>query len=203
MRQSSTKRWFLLLALALLNACSSGSRQADKNEYLDRGTGVTVTHLAEPAVFAHAAPRLSAFGRDYLYVAPMEINRSGEREYYLWVAEWSGIDRPLGFEEALILTESAGIDMLIDGQFLQLRDIFDPDGKYRSFEDPYNAPVASARIRYFRVSRDLLRRIARAEAIVITLNSGDQQRKYDWQRGNVQSFATLLDNDWSTENNKN
>ena len=71
----------------LAAGCSAVTREGAPEEYLDRATGVTVTHLDAPVVFSHAAPRLAVHARDYVYMGPLEINRTGKREYYLWVAE--------------------------------------------------------------------------------------------------------------------
>ena len=63
------------------------------NERLDRETGVTVTSQAEPAVFARPQPQFSRSARDYVYLGPFEINRQGQRTYYLWVGVGTTIDR--------------------------------------------------------------------------------------------------------------
>ena len=76
-------------ALGLLAACqSSPVRQS-----LDARSGVTWTAGREPVVFARTEPRFSRSARDYLYLGPVEINERGTREYFLWVALASTLDR--------------------------------------------------------------------------------------------------------------
>jgi len=54
-------------------------------ERLDHDTGTTVMRLASPVELLATAPR----GRNldpFVYIAPFETNRVGERQLYLWVA---------------------------------------------------------------------------------------------------------------------
>jgi len=83
---------FLLMALA---GCQSfGSPEV--NERLDEVTGTTLLTEREPLIFARGQPQYSRSARDYVYLGPVEINRQGRREYYLWVGLASTIDRDTG-----------------------------------------------------------------------------------------------------------
>jgi hypothetical protein len=62
-------------------------------ERLDEPSGVTVTREREPWVFARTEARYSRSARDYLYLGPVETNRQGTREYYLWVGVGTTLDR--------------------------------------------------------------------------------------------------------------
>lgn len=80
---------FLLMTLA---GCQSlGSPEV--NERLDEVTGTTLVTEHEPLIFARGQPRYSRSARDYVYLGPVEINRQGQRQYYLWVGLASTIDR--------------------------------------------------------------------------------------------------------------
>lgn len=86
----------LLAALALAGACGAGcgaSRGLGRIERLDEASGVTFSSARAPLVFAHAETRYSVSGRDYLYLGPVETNRQGVREYLLWVAYGTTLDR--------------------------------------------------------------------------------------------------------------
>jgi hypothetical protein len=80
-----------LLAALWLAACAGG--RATVVEQLDERTGVMLLHGREPAVFARTEPRYSRSMRDYLYLGPVETNRQGVREYYLWVGVATTLDR--------------------------------------------------------------------------------------------------------------
>lgn len=62
-------------------------------ERLDAGTGSTVATIAEPMVFARTLAKYSRSARDYLYLGPVELNRQGSREYFLWVGAGTTLDR--------------------------------------------------------------------------------------------------------------
>ncbi len=79
----------LALVAAVLAACSGGMPLTQ----LDERTGVTLTRGAEPLVFARTEPRYSRSARDYVYVGPVETNRQGVREYYLWIGVATTLDR--------------------------------------------------------------------------------------------------------------
>jgi hypothetical protein len=84
-------RVVLSAGAALWLAACSGS--AGLLEVLDERAGVVLLRAREPLVFARTEPRYSRSLRDYLYVGPVETNRRGVREYYLWVGVASTLDR--------------------------------------------------------------------------------------------------------------
>ena len=76
--------------LILAGCTSEGPRVS---EYLDPETAVTVRALAEPLLYAHAAPELAANARDYLSLGLVEVNNMGARKHYLALVSWSTINR--------------------------------------------------------------------------------------------------------------
>jgi len=74
----------------LLSACAGAGRPV---EQLDARSGMTVVRGPEPLVFARTEPRYSRSARDYVYLGPVETNRQGIREYYLWVGIATTLDR--------------------------------------------------------------------------------------------------------------
>ena len=79
-----------VLAVAGLGACGSSSALLER---LDERAGMTLVSAREPLVFARTEPRYSRSARDYLYLGPVETNRQGVREYYLWVGVATTLDR--------------------------------------------------------------------------------------------------------------
>lgn len=73
-----------------LSACSAPNAALER---LDERTGVVLRRAREPVVFARTEPRYSRSMRDYLYVGPVETNRQGVREYFLWVGIATTLDR--------------------------------------------------------------------------------------------------------------
>jgi hypothetical protein len=83
-------RVFASVVLAVASGCAGhGSRL----EQLDERSGITLVRGPEVLVYARTEPRYSRSARDYLYLAPIETNRQGLREYYLWVGVASTLDR--------------------------------------------------------------------------------------------------------------
>lgn len=81
-----------ILCMACLTGCH-GTINPLASERLDRRTGVTVRTASEPMVFAKTEGQYSRSARDYVYLGPVETNRQGTRDYYLWVGVGSTLDR--------------------------------------------------------------------------------------------------------------
>ena len=79
----------IVLAASLLAGCA---HDAALIERLD-ANGVTIARDAAPLVFARTESRYSRSARDYLYLGPVETNRQGVRDYYLWVGIATTLDR--------------------------------------------------------------------------------------------------------------
>jgi len=185
-----------ILLVSLLTAGCAGSRPASaERQYLDTASGITVTGLDEPAIFHHDDPRLAANVRDYLYVGPVVMNRVGKYSFYLWLGEWSTIDRlsgrkptaGMGYAGAAI----GDVVLLLDGVPMELHDSLDQIEKSRIIQPPYTSSVDSMRAAYMRVSRDQLGRIAAANNVVIRVSDAGQMRTYKLWSGNTQSFGLI------------
>ena len=83
-----------LIGVALLLGCQSGGgRSGTVRERLDEESSITVLTDVAPIVFARTETRYSRSERDYVYLGPVETNRQGSREYYLWVGIATTLDR--------------------------------------------------------------------------------------------------------------
>lgn len=91
LRRAVVRFSFALFVAISLFACSSGG--SGLVEQLDERTGVVLRRGREPLVFARTEPRYSRSSRDYLYLGPVETNRQGVREYFLWVGVATTLDR--------------------------------------------------------------------------------------------------------------
>lgn len=107
MRGDSLRPLFALLAVVCLAACAAARNTA--LERLDERSGLVLARGLEPLVFARTEPRYSRSARDYLYLGPVETNRQGVREYFLWVGVATTLDRgfiapPVGTPQRLVIT---------------------------------------------------------------------------------------------------
>lgn len=97
MRVGSRTSFASLTLAAVLAGCAGGGRL----EQLDEQSGATIVRGPAVLVYARTEPRYSRSARDYVYLGPVETNRQGVREYFLWVGVASTIDRGFIAPEAL------------------------------------------------------------------------------------------------------
>ncbi len=181
----------LLLATTLAGCLGVSGPQVTTVDYLDPKTVNTVTHLSAPVVFAREEPSLAANVRDYLYAGPVEVNQMGEIRYYLWIGEWSTIDRlPEEYDVTSATEETAdAIVVWLDGQPNTLSD----DRQPTLGQMPYRGPVDSLRSKFFRVSRDQLRQMAVAQNVAVQLQDAAGSRRYQLWSGDPATFAMISD----------
>ena len=74
-----------------INLAACGAQGPLVSDSLDPQTGVTVTRTTAALVLFRDNSGAAAHARDYLYLAPLEVNRMGEFRYYIWLAAWSTI----------------------------------------------------------------------------------------------------------------
>jgi hypothetical protein len=89
MRTSHATSFASLILAAVLAGCAGGGRL----EQLDEQSGATIVRGPAVLVYAHTEPRYARSARDYVYLGPVETNRQGVREYFLWVGVATTIDR--------------------------------------------------------------------------------------------------------------
>jgi hypothetical protein len=96
MRVGSRIPFASLILAAVLAGCAGGGRL----EQLDEQSGATIVRGRAVLVYARTEPRYSRSARDYVYLGPVETNRQGVHEYFLWVGIASTIDRGFVAPEA-------------------------------------------------------------------------------------------------------
>jgi hypothetical protein len=89
MRALLTTSFFSLVVGGVLAGCAASGRL----EQLDERSGATIVRGPDVLVYARTEPRYSRSARDYVYLGPVETNRQGVREYFLWVGVATTIDR--------------------------------------------------------------------------------------------------------------
>ena len=170
-----------LAALAALAACASPTRVV--RERLDEPSGTTVLAGAEPMIFARTEAQYSRSGRDYLYLGPVETNRQGVREYYVWVGVATTLDRgylvPLAGEPQRLFVEVAGEPME-----LVLRPWSEREPNLRDAR-VYATPVRLEAELAARVTLDQLLRLASEplQSLRVVDRDGATRAYYRWQDG--------------------
>ncbi len=139
--------------------------------------GLTVVALDDAIVLARPVRRLTVAARDYAYIGPVEINRMGQRDHYLWLGLASTVDRAFADVSP---ADAELLAILVDGQPMIL-----PLTKWSADLDrpPYATVVPVYATLSARASLDQIQRIADATSIEVHIisNSGVAARYRMWQ----------------------
>ena len=163
----------VVVVMVLLAGCAtSDSRLPSK---MDPLTSVTITYSKAPLIFYRDESGRAAYARDVIHVGPLEVNRSGSYEYYLWLGVWhtmqdadAGAPRD-GFESIVVFA---------DGEPLPLELAGWTPAAIGASEPVYLKPVASAADAYYAVTVDQLRVIAEANNLRLQ-TTGSRQKSYE------------------------
>lgn len=154
-------------------ACSS---QPPVTSRLDSG-GLTVVALNDAVVLARPVRQLTVAARDYAYIGPVEINRMGQRNYYLWLGLASTVDRALADVSP---ADAESLAILVDGQPMIL-----PLTNWGADLDrpPYETGVPVYAKMSARASLDQIHRIGEATSVEIHIvsSSSSADRYRVWQ----------------------
>lgn len=167
----------LLATTALLvfvaTACSSDPvRIGDR---LDPLTSVTIRYSQTPMVFYRDVSGRAAYARDFVHMAPLEVNRGGDYRYFLWLGIWNTMQDAAGHQPR------DGFDSIVifaDGEPLPLELAGWTIAAIGASEPVYLKPVASATDAYFPVTADQLRLIAEAQDIRVQ-STGSVSESYE------------------------
>jgi len=176
-----------LFVLLLLAACAgNGARTVDK---LDSLTGVTITYSEAPMVFYRDNSGKAAHARNFVHLAPLEINRMGDFRYFLWLGIWNTLQDPSpgdardGFESIVIFADGEPLSLELSGWTASAIGASEP---------VYIKPVSSAADAYYEVTIDHLRVIAGATDLRIQ-STGPRQRSFELWDNQVAAKASLTE----------
>lgn len=161
-------------------------------EYVDDVTAVSVTVASDPLVFARERRDLAVNARDYLTLAPLEINRTGRRSYFWFAYLWSTIDRRgqplLGPEEKLVL--------IADGRPIVLESDGKPVREHGLAQLPISAPVRTATPLLFSATLETLGYVAAADDVSVKqIQEGGSESFVLWKGSpqRLQDFVRRLE----------
>lgn len=150
--------------LMMLHAGAVPAAEAVR-EYVDERTAVSVTYTATPLVFAREHPSLGVNVREYLSLAPLELNRGGRETYYLFGYLWhTGAVSAESLEalgkELVLLGEDRRIRLQAPGKTLREAGLSAP---------PWPPPVPGAHPVIFVADAETLRYLAFTTALAVDL----------------------------------
>jgi len=172
-KRSGAFGFFGLLAVLILTGCAASTPEI--RDKLDLSTGVTITYSSVPLIMYREDPAQAAFARNYVHVGPIQVNRSGDYQYFLWLGVWNNMQAvdPTSQRDGL-----GSIVIFADGEPLSLElSGWTPDAIGTS-EPVYLKPVASSTDAYYRVTADQIRIIAEAADIRLR-TSGTSPREFE------------------------
>jgi len=186
----------LLFMFVIGYGCTEFQREAQVQQYLDENTGATITHLAEPLIFA-TGKVLAAYTRDYVTVGPLEINRQGQRSYLLWMNFWTTVDRFDTWHG-----EAGQFDivyLMLDGEPIQLNAADDSSPGMGMVGTPYSKQGGDSFASVYSVTRAQLTRLAQAREVELRTNVDalDFGRYQLWRapERSIEHFARYVSND--------
>jgi hypothetical protein len=174
-----------VLTLLVIAACAGNGGQI--LERMDSETGATITRASAPFVMYRDMSAKSAFGREYVYVGPVQVNNMGERRHYLWLGIWGTSDSA---DRSDTMANFETIVFYADGEPLNLEVTGWTPGVIGASDSVYVQPVASALGGYYRVTTDQLRLIAASRDLEIRAGALQPQRFFPWD--SVESTSETL-----------
>lgn len=181
------------IAAVLLSSCATDGPVRRATEYLDDATGATITRVAEPFVFFSEDPARAANARDFIHAAPLAVNQSGKRTWWLWLGLWSTIDRGISAGDPR-LPDVTAIQLVVDGEPMELDLASRTDSIPGLTGLPYAAPVGTATTFVLPLTGSQVARLGSGTSIVIRteLKGGTALTWQPWPgRGSWTGFAEL------------
>lgn len=177
----------LLLATAVVTGCASVPQDKPLRERLDDNTGATMTTLERPMAFYREQPMLAANARDYVYLGPVEVNRSGELTYMLWAAYASTIDRGRGSG----LRVPTRAYLMLDGAPLELIAADRPAHRREALgEWLYDSPIVGGNRVLYEVTRAQVVAITNARQLrLVTEEDGGAIAEFEPWRESTSEFG--------------
>ncbi|MDH3578062.1 MAG: hypothetical protein OEO71_09645 [Gammaproteobacteria bacterium] len=161
-------------------------------EQMDPATSVTIRYSQTPMVFYRDVSGRAAYARNFVHMAPLEVNRSGDYQYYLWIGIWNTMadaqsDQSRdGFESIVIFADGEPLPLEIAGWTVAAIGASKP---------VYLKPVASAADAYYAVTVDQLRLIAEARDVRLktTGSRNESYEPWDNQKSAKESLIEFLE----------
>lgn len=156
------------LALTLIFASSCSSYNGLVLSKLDPKTSVTITYNESPLVFFRALSASSTLEKEHVYLGPVEVNRSGDYRYYLWLATWGTIDVAQNDQRQ---GRYESVNVVADGQPVTLKIMGSSWQAIGASEPVYRMPVAWATEAFYDLTLGQLRQIAEATNLQVEYSS--------------------------------
>lgn len=177
--------WLTLVLLLVGAGSGCSSRPVEVEPVVGASASEMLQAPRSPVVLWRVVPGFGTGARDFLYLAPLDTNISGKRQFYLWFGLASTIDaarRPFAY------TDLAAVTLLVDGATLELP--LEPYVPTR--RDLLEMPLQPLVDYRALVSAQQLRQIATPGPIrIISASTGGDDASFEWWAGERSSWAGL------------
>ncbi len=193
----------LTIAAGLLASCVTQSKYTHA-QYVDEMTGVTVSTMLVPITFYRENQAIAVNTRDFASLGAVQINRTGDRNYYLWLGLWSTIDRSFT-SEAGYRPGNGILQVFVDDRKLVFERYTEHVRKIGTAKPVYAISDPNTRTAFYRVTIDELRLMAESDYLSVAAGDASESlRTYSqWDAGNqslVDFVAQVIDgNPWSED----
>jgi hypothetical protein len=180
---------FAGLAALVLATLAPAADEPGVREYVDETTAASITVTLNGLVFARERTDLAVNARDYITLAPIEVNRTGKRRYFWTGYVWSTIDRrgrePLlaTGDRFILMADGRPIELQAEGNSLRDTGISEP---------PIPRPVRVASPMLFRADPDVIAYVGHAADLHVELvRAGASDSFFLWQdrREQLRAFS--------------
>lgn len=175
---------------ATLAACAPVGT-SNVREQLDERTGVTVTTMAAPLEFFSPLPERGLQAASFASLGPVEINRMGQRQTYLWLSVLPGED------ERERDTGGTGPELRL--QIFAAGTALEPayvtaDGREIGLgQRVYERPADWIGEAFYLISAAQLAQLAAADALLLELSAPDQEsRRYELWKSDLAGLRDFV-----------
>jgi hypothetical protein len=163
----------------------------DVREQLDERTGVTVTSMSAPLEFFSPQPERGLQAASFASLGPVEINRMGQRQTYLWLSVLCGEDKrernSAGMRAELKLRIFAA-DTTLEPAFVTT------DARQIELEQRvYERPADWIEEAFYAISAAQLAELAAADSLLLELSAADEEsRRYELWKSNLAGLRDFV-----------
>ena len=168
----------LAATLSLLMAACATTAPTEVREQLDERTGVTVTSMQAPLEFYSPQPERGLQAASFAFLAPLEINRMGQRDTYIWLSVVRGTD--VRGEAAVVTPGPPDLRISLGGETLEPAFVSADARQLGLGQRVYERPAHWVGEAFYAVTPEQIARMAAASLLSLELlTAGEETRRYD------------------------
>lgn len=173
----------------LLNACAT-TPQMGVREVLDERTGVTVTSMQTSLEFYSPRPERGLQAASFAYLAPLEVNRMGKRDTYLWLSVLRGADA--SEESVSVASGPPTLRITLEGETLEPTFVSANARELGMGLPVYERPADWVGEAFYAVTPQEIARLAAASALALELGVADEEpRTYELSKMSLEGLRAF------------